>query len=475
MRKTVSLEFRNLIKDTFPGLGKNESYWRFMRYILFGRRDKVTGEPVIGQRAVAKAEGKLNILENSNAYCAAKFLEKFQNNVMSKDTFSWSGWSLKDNEARVASVRFPQKVIDAIESESYKLMLEDRVYFETGRKFSKELQKVDRELIKQEAYTYFDFCAPEAEDLFEYMNNLPVHNFSKVINNNFDAALLAAYRIKEPEKRRVQAEVLNTIRDVLQPFYIPSEKGNTVRIFPINYSIAMLQKNLRKIITKGWYEFDLASAQLAIAGKTWEIDEVQDFLRSGRKIWVELMNYYGIDALNLKENNEDEYEAIKKVLKDSLYSLMYGMTKGNLITFLNKGLIKFGIKDGGKKFLKYPLMATLFDARERRMAELSDCDSVETIFSKTLNIKGTGAAREKCIRGIMAQQAQAVELYLLLPVLDLAKTTKDFVITLWQHDGFSVNFTDSSKTDRWINKINQVVADRADELGIITKLEGGLL
>jgi hypothetical protein len=30
----------------------------------------------------------------------------------------------------------------------------------------------------------------------------------------------------------------------------------------------------------------------------------------------------------------------------------------------------------------------------------------------------------------MAQQAQAVELYLLLPVLDLAKTTKDFVITI---------------------------------------------
>ena len=40
----------------------------------------------------------------------------------------------------------------------------------------------------------------------------------------------------------------------------------------------------------------------------------------------------------------------------------------------------------------------------------------------------------------MAQQAQATELYLLLPVLKLAKSTNDFSITLWQHDGFSVNF-----------------------------------
>ncbi|NEU82234.1 hypothetical protein [Nostoc sp. UIC 10630] len=482
MRKTVSLEFRDIIKANFPGIGKNISYWKFMRHLLFGRRDKATGLPMISQRCIAKAEDKLNILENSNAYNASKFLVKFQSEVMSEETFSWSNWNFKDGEARVALVEFPQEVIDAIESESYKIMLEDRVYFDTGNKFSDKLQKVDRELIKKEAYTYFNFSSPEAQDLLEYMNNVPVNSFSKVVAANLDATFLEALKIENPEKRHVQLEVLSTIRDELQPFYKPSGKGNTVRIFPLNYSIPMLQKGLRKSITKGWYEFDLASSQLAIIGKTWEIPEVQEFLKSGGKIWADLIKHYGIDAADLKKTDETKYEDIKAVLKDSLYSLIYGMCKNNLIAFLNEGLLPFGIKDAGKKFLTHPLMKSLFEVREAKIAELNESDTAETIFGKVIKVVGgktndgkPTAARKECIRGIMAQQAQAVELYLLLPVLDLAKSTKDFVITLWQHDGFSVNFTDSSKSARWINKINQVVADRAYELGIITKLEGGLL
>jgi G:T-mismatch repair DNA endonuclease (very short patch repair protein) len=74
-----------------------------------------------------------------------------------------------------------------------------------------------------------------------------------------------------------------------------------------------------------------------------------------------------------------------------------------------------------------------------------------------------------------AHQAQSVELYLLLPVVELASTTKDFYITLWQHDGFSVHFTNKSKVDYWIKKIQSVVQSKIDEQGILTHLEWELL
>jgi hypothetical protein len=480
MRETVSLEFRNLIKANFPGLGKNIHYWKFMRCLIFGKKDE--GRPIISQRCVAKAEDKLDIYENSNNYNASKFLLKFQAEVMSEETFSWSNWSFKDGEARVAMVEFPQEVKDAIESETYKIMSETRVYFDTGNKFSDKLQKISRELLRKEAYTYFNFSSPEAKELLEYMNNVPVHSFSKVVAANLNDTWLEAFNIKDTKKRDVQVEILKTIKDKLQPMYQPSKKGNTVRIFPLEYSIPMLQKKLIKLLTKGWYEFDLASSQLAIVGKTWEIPEVQEFLQSNKKIWVELINHYGFDANQLKQTDKEKYEDIKSVLKDALYSLVYGMCKTNLIAFLNEGLLPFGIKDAGKKFFKHYLIQALFKARERKITELNNCDSTETIFGKVIKIVGNkrndgkpNDVRSECIRSTMAQQAQAVELYLLLPVLELAKSTDDFVITLWQHDGFSINFTSEGRRDRWINKINKVVNDRAADLGIITKLEGGAL
>ncbi|WP_414530805.1 hypothetical protein [Nodularia chucula] len=480
MRKTTDSKFRNLVKELYPGLGKNLNYWRFMRYLIFGAKDKDTGYPLIDQATIAKAEGKLSLLEGSNSYCASEFLIKFQQEVMSEETFSWSGWSFKDHKARVATVKFPLELKEAIEQETYKMKVESRVYFDTGNKFSDKLQKIDRELIKQEAITYFNFAAPEARVLLEYMNGVSVNNFTKVIAANFDATLLEAFKIEDPEKRRVNIEILNTIKDELQPFYKGSKQGNTVRIFPFNYSIPMLRKDLRKLITKGWYEFDLSSSQLAIVGKTWEIPEVQEFLQSKGKIWLDIINHYGIDAAELKATDEVKYEAIKKVLKDSLYSLIFGMGKQNLIDSLDEGLLPYGIKNAGKRFLSQPIMKALFTAREARLEYLNNCDSVETIFGKVLTIKGGKKAngkpnsdRHECLRAIMAQQAQAVELYMLLPVVDLAKTTKDFVITIWQHDGFSVNFTDSSKKERWITKINEVVNQKAAELGVVTQLEGG--
>ena len=72
---------------------------------------------------------------------------------------------------------------------------------------------------------------------------------------------------------------------------------------------------------------------------------------------------------------------------------------------------------------------------------------------------------------MLAEEAQSIEFWLLEPVIDLAKTTKNFIITLWQSDGFSVKFTDKSKEDRWTKRIQDVVLARANQLNVPTHLE----
>ena len=473
MRKTTSKEFRELCRHFYPGLDKNITYWRFMRYLLFGIKTK-EGNLLIDGFHLSKAENKTHLFIHNN-YCGLDFLNKFKLDVMS--TFSWSKWNYKDKTSRVAYFQFPKELIDLLEKEKIN-MKESRVYFDTGKKFTTKQQKVEKELLKEEARTYFEFARPEAKELLAYMNNLPTHSFSKVIAANFNSTFLAASNIENHLVRDTQLNILLSIKDELLPLYKPSVEGKTVRIFPFNYSIPMLKRELRKQLTKGWYEFDLANSQLAIVGKTWDIKEVQSFLLEGRKVWEELFTHFGINYTSLKKEQPATYEAIKKVFKDNLYSTVYGMWKNNVSKDVTARLEAFNIPLGGVTFLKYPLIKCLFEARDKRLHELSLEGKAKTIFGKDLLVAGgfnkkglPDDTRRESLRSILAEQAQALELYILLPVLELAKSTSDFQITLWMHDGFSVNFPNSSKQDRWLQKIINVVNEKAKELNVITYLE----
>jgi negative regulator of sigma E activity len=70
---------------------------------------------------------------------------------------------------------------------------------------------------------------------------------------------------------------------------------------------------------------------------------------------------------------------------------------------------------------------------------------------------------------LMAEAAQAAEVELLLTAIRLAKTTKEFQITLIQHDGFSVEFRKNK--DVWRGRIDKAIAAKAEEMEIPTGLE----
>lgn len=484
MRKLVTKSFRDLLIQQYPGLKLDISFRRFMRYLIFGRKDILTGLPLIDLFHIAKAQDVVDYYKTSNKFIGQIFLEEFQSKVMTLETFSWSDWSHHNKRARVALITFPEHLLQLMETEIYMTAnnMKEKVYFDTGKRVRDNTLKVDRELIKKEALTYFEFAVPEAKPLLQYMNNLHVRNFSTVITNNFDVTLNKVLQISDPLKKRVQTEILYTLQEDLQPFYKPSVRKCTDRIFPCNYSIPMLRRDIRKVLTKGWYEFDLANAQLAIVAKLWNIQSVQDFLKTNTSIWPELFKHYKLNYENLKVNNPSMYHDIKDVLKTSVYSLVFGMSKYNLIKEINQGLEMYNFNKGGYHFFKHPLIKALYQARELKIKEMNELTQAQTIFGITRNIYGSKTTkgtptqeRKDSINSILAHQAQAVELYLLLPVVGVANTTKDFYITLWMHDGFSLHFTDKSKVDYWIKKIQSAVQQKIDEQGILTHLEWELL
>lgn len=483
MRKTISILLYTALIEYFKGLGNNIFYWRLMRCLIFGPKDEATGLPLIDGYHIAKADNQVAAFRARN-HVGKNSLEDFQIHVMSKETFTWSDWNPNEKRARIAFIKFPPYIQDLIEKEMTNIStnFKDKVYMDTGKRVSDNIRKVDRELIKQEAYTYFEFAIPEAKPLLHYMNNVSIRPFIKVINANLDAALSKAIKIEEPIKMRTQLEILATLTEDIQPFYKPSERQCTDRIFPCNYSIPMLRREVRKALTKGWYEFDLANSQLAIIGKLWDIPLVQDFLKSNTSIWPELFKHYGYNSTTLKIKNELKYNTMKDVFKTSLYSLVYGMSKSYLSKEITQGLKHLGINKAGSHFFNHPLIQAICEARDLKVEEMNNLTEASTIFGKERLIKGNKTIkgtptkeRLDSINSILAHQAQSLELYVLLPVVELASTTKDFYITLWQHDGFSIHFNDKSKVERWIPRILQVVQSKIDEQGILTHLEWELL
>jgi len=56
-------------------------------------------------------------------------------------------------------------------------------------------------------------------------------------------------------------------------------------------------------------------------------------------------------------------------------------------------------------------------------------------------------------------------------VFELAKTTSDFTITLFLHDGIAVHFTDKSKSETWKKRMSDAVARETQHFGVDTFLE----
>jgi hypothetical protein len=467
MRKLITQEYYNLIIREFPSAKENPAYFKLLCYLAFGRLNKKTGQVIIDYSRLARIQfgNKIGIKKVQQLnYKALTFLEEFQRDVMSEETFTWSDYDFEEHRAREAEVTWSDTMIKAIEEENlYRASttkLNGLVYIDSGKKYSQASIKLARDMDLQMAQQQQRIATDEQKPLLEYMHSLSIKHFSNIVNDsNFYAAIQEVLKIEKLVSRQHQFNTLLAIRENLKPLYQPSKTGNTVRIFAYNgESILSLKKSIRKELCKGWVEFDLASAQLAIVSQTWNIPFIRDYLNNGNKIWKDLCNH-----LNLPYT-----EDIKADLKVALYALVYGKT----VTKLQQ-LIKETIgEEYVDLWLSHPVIKAILAARKIKIEQLLRDKQLTTIFGKTIKITGKDRTEINAkIRSALAEESQAVEYYLILPVLELAQSTKDFVITLVQADGFSCSFTNKTKQQRWIDRILQSVQQRADLLSIPTHLE----
>jgi hypothetical protein len=357
----------------------------------------------------------------------------------------------------VTRLIWPNRVHNAIEKErNGEWIASERVYMADGKPFSKKKQltqlKEDRQLSLERLNT--QGCT-EAKELLLYLNGLPSNAFYRILSN-LPEALEEAKKIEKKESREHQLNVLNAVLDSYQPFYKPT--SGSVRIFAFNENMTQLNKNIRQVLTKGWLEFDLRSAQLAINSKLWQVRKVQKFLQEGGKIWDSLFEWFGLE----------KSEETKRIFKTALYSISYGASFKKSMNYDGRKTLREVLEPlfkDPKQFLTHPLIKSLWRARSKQLSKIKREGGAKDCFGRFLSVRDFNP------RSILAQLSQSYELKLLYPVIELAKKDLRFDVVLWQHDGFSVLIRKQEDEEMIIFSIKYVVKAVADKLGINTELE----
>lgn len=292
-------------------------------------------------------------------------------------------------------------------------------------------------------------------------------------------------------KKKVYLEIVDCLREVRKPMLHGVQ--NSWRLYDEGVSITGLPRQYRKMLCKGWTEFDIKSSQLAIVSSKWNIPSIHKFLSDRNSVWELFFDIFPVPS--------HEYDETKRFFKESLYSVVFGKQEASIAVEYDK---LFGT-GAGAKFSGIWLVRDLFDAREREIDRLANIPQgryyslaagispspnnyFKTGMSKGEQLKykqsleGTEGqtgempyTQRKRITSVMAQEVQMIEMAILSPVIDLAeKNSKNYVITLWQHDGFSVKFLDTSKRNKYTQVITngfQANLNALQHLNIPTYLE----
>jgi hypothetical protein len=471
----VRRETRDLVRRLFPRFDESPAYWRFFSYLVTGDyRDYATGELIISREVLATIAGR----KESTNFDAGKFLKIFQVEMTDVWLFEYRTTWVPNKKTRRALDFYPSREVEeALAAEDF-VCGEGKICLCDGTVFNVAKQRALREQTRQRAIEASKSVkSKEAARVLDYLNNLPHHLFGKITRN----AASAFHVVASIENERSRAIALSYLRSTLvepQPFYQPTS-GEGDRLFGIGGCLTMLSKEVRAALAPDWHEADLANAQLSICAKLWGIKEVEEFLVKGGNIWRELMDHMEIPA--------SLHQEAKGALKDSLYAACYGMSKDNLQNNVEVLLGGVGIVRSGVQFVNHPIIKAILKARGRMTKKVKIEGGMETCFGRFIPInKGWQKRKDaygprkqgrrlydgKAVKPhqILAMVSQAQEMQLLLPAFELAfKHRRDFTITLFQHDGFSVKIL--RRPEYWKRRIKESVGLAIKEKGFLTSLE----
>ncbi len=461
--RPVSQEFRPALAEGLPGLGENQSYWRFLQYLLFSDfRDEDTGLTTLPRGLIAAIEGRAP----DQHYSAMKFLDAFRADVLDFEIADhvWGG-AAGDDKGKVRaiqSITIPDAV-DALARAERRRVSQERVCMGTGGNWAWRHTKTLREAERAEAASRVSECAicPETALALSYLNSLKPHRFTAAMKQHLPAAMVMAEQTAHAER---ELNILHGLPDKPVPTYVPSPK--TARVYTLGPSFLHLHRSVRKVITQGWVTADLQSAQLAIVARVWDVPMIRDYLESGRSIWLDLCDHMGL------EFTEDS----KDVMKTALYALLFGSgvrtLQNHFANTLGRG------KARHEQFTFHPVIQALLEARDVQFQRIAQDGGAADACGRFLPLErqvkdGYDVAYDNR-RGVLACVAQSYEMRLLLPVFEAAVEQRDqehgFVITSLLHDGLTFASYKSLDTGAWKSRLGQAVQRQADAMGIATRL-----
>ena len=462
MRQTVSKDFRDEIIKIYPTCKTNKSHMRFLQYWLFSNNWENEKESLlkVPQFNLAYCENKLSLLKSNN-YCGRIFLEELSYVF----PIEWDDiWSYAKGRCRIIKAQFPSNVEAMLFFEEYRNYTSGRIYFIDGKKFNvsnrrKKLKEWSEEIqIETDIHRNSEYVRQYALIIYDYMARVETKYFTSIVDKNIEEVrehVDSNLNLREAQRKAI-VEILDCIEESLKPMYKAVE--NTARLYPANASILGLPRQYRKMICRGWTEFDIKSSQLSIVSVLWRLPKTHQYLKESNSVWDLLFETFSDGGLS--------YEEAKGFFKESLYSVIFGKEEVKLCQMYDE---VFG-DNSGALFSNMWLIRELLDAREQVIQSIANVPgkkylspTLKTDFFVAMSkadreeFEETGVmpyAQRHRITSVMAQEIQTIEMLYLNPIFQYAKqNSNNFVITLWQHDGFSVKFLDKSKRDDYTKAI----------------------
>lgn len=446
--RTVTKDFRDRIISYYTGLSIDKHYFPFLAYLLFPTEIESESKKVIlSSHTINELIGEPQFNLNPSHFSIEKFFLCFSRDVQE---FNWSSWSYSNKTSRtLEGIIWPTKIKNALKQERKELLRgKERVYLISGNKFSKKKQYLAMLDERKEAVLHA--YSKETQEILMYMNSLDSNLFSRLIKANGQEALKVILGLEKDSDH--QWNIFSSVVQNWNQLYKPV--SSSTRIYPDGERIVSLKKDIRHVLTKGWIECDLKSAQLAIVAHLWHIPEIETFLQNGGSIWIEL------------NNGKMPQPEVKEVLKKGLYAVAYGAGRMRLQEVLGEKYLEF---------MENHYIKILLKKRRKQISIIKKAGGATDCFGNFISIQAMklrGVSNPEL--SILSQLSQALELKLLLPVLELAnnnKTSHGFTITLWQHDGFTFKANNVRDENRWMKELKEVVRDEAERLGIATELE----
>jgi len=307
-----------------------------------------------------------------------------------------------------------------------------------------------------------------AQRLIEYVNGLKPECFAIDVHNLDKAHDLVDGWEHEGSKRTAKFQLAAISADSY-PQYEPSSRGATVRIFTRKASFATIKSELRRILAPDWIELDLASAQAAIVAADWGLPKLYALLQQGRSIWESLHQHMRLGALGVS------LDGAKPLLKKGLYSAIFGGGHERIVKKMQAEYEQQECRpvetipaESVSLFFTHELIVELLVGRTRMMDQVRKNGGAYDVFGRGISLRKNGWKPHR----VLAQLAQAREMKLLEPAIDLAiaeserarlerEAGKDeyprFQIMLWQHDGFSLHVRDKSRAASIVRRFQEDV------------------